>query len=822
MELSHHTTLEQLDSLPADLRQRLAALWIESVEDYLGLLGALKAASAATAWLPSPVATVTRDGALTLLPPELGRQLARGRRGGELGCAVRPEVLALYRAQRRLGSRREGQPLGLTADGLPPAVRLLEQPGPVRDQGNRGTCVAFATVALREFLDPWQTALSEQFLYWACKQLDGFPEAGTTLHTAMGALNQYGCCRAATWPYQPQPVPGNESQNPPPPAAVPEATRFRLSDCRPVEPGLVAHYKRVLAGHGGARPMPVVLGVLVFNSWLLSPATHQSGKITLPLPDEDPVGGHAMCVVGYVDDPAVPGGGYFIVRNSWGSQWAAHSPEAPGHALMPYAYVEACAMEAFSGPARPSAAESAALDPEWAGFVRTLERPTRDQSAPHGHGELLKEGTAVVLNPLAPEEVMRDTPKHRRDFIALDHAWSCTTRQKVWFPAVNTLPADLLETFDAARANRDRFLSAIAENLRRAAGTPFPKLHVSRWAVFVPYEWEPKISAVEPVADLTAELVSALQPHSGVPVKAPEPDARPHHVPGPYLPWPEEWTRLLREINKLQVFRLGGMAGSCVVVAAFVTPLRFRHHAPPQPALVSQELLDAIRQVYRAWAVGPGGCASEAVFFTVAVAGTLPAHLHNPASGQHWEMLVAFRPDGTWSVPPLRQEIERLSLRDFLDRLKPETFEQRLSCLRKALDDQLDNYQGNVSESRLSDVTRYRQSQVREAFYLLQSSHPDRYLIDDKAVPGKLVMKRPGSGDKPRVLAPSSIRKALRRHALGVLTLVVGAGFTSGTTWLKEHLGLPTWLSFVVGILIAYFGQVVNKAINQRADKGKD
>jgi len=34
-------------------------------------------------------------------------------------------------------------------------------------------------------------------------------------------------------------------------------------------------------------------------------------------------GGHAILIVGYVDDASVAGGGYFIVKNSWGSGWGS-------------------------------------------------------------------------------------------------------------------------------------------------------------------------------------------------------------------------------------------------------------------------------------------------------------------------------------------------------------------------------------------------------------------------------------------------------------------------------------------------------------------
>ncbi len=50
--------------------------------------------------------------------------------------------------------------------------------------------------------------------------------------------------------------------------------------------------------------------------------------------------GHAMCLVGYADDKSYAGGGYFIARNSWSdTRWGSKSPEKPGYALIPYAYI---------------------------------------------------------------------------------------------------------------------------------------------------------------------------------------------------------------------------------------------------------------------------------------------------------------------------------------------------------------------------------------------------------------------------------------------------------------------------------------------------
>jgi C1A family cysteine protease len=60
-----------------------------------------------------------------------------------------------------------------------------------------------------------------------------------------------------------------------------------------------------------------------------------------------PEGGHAVCVVGYGEDDDFAGGGFFIVRNSWGTSWAAKSAFEPGYGTIPFAYVARHGWEAF-------------------------------------------------------------------------------------------------------------------------------------------------------------------------------------------------------------------------------------------------------------------------------------------------------------------------------------------------------------------------------------------------------------------------------------------------------------------------------------------
>jgi hypothetical protein len=85
-------------------------------------------------------------------------------------------------------------------------------------------------------------------------------------------------------------------------------------------------------------------------SWFQSAATRQSGRITMRIGNEPLTGGHAMCFIGYQDDRNAPGGGFFILRNSWGTTWASQSPYGAGNGTIPYAYIAQEGWEAVTHP----------------------------------------------------------------------------------------------------------------------------------------------------------------------------------------------------------------------------------------------------------------------------------------------------------------------------------------------------------------------------------------------------------------------------------------------------------------------------------------
>jgi C1A family cysteine protease len=239
----------------------------------------------------------------------------------------------------------------------------------VRNQGQRGTCVAHACSAVREYLTgPAGPAadFSEQHLYWNCKAHDLLPGAGTFIRVGMSRLQEDGVAGEADWPYNPNVIPGNEGHGPPPAGLEGRAAANKIQSYTTLAATSVPALRQALADGS-----PIAFAVPVYNSWFSAPA-NTTGDIRLPLPGEKSAGGHAMCMVGYETDPDVPGGGFFLVRNSWGTGWAGQNPTAPGHARLPFAYIEKHGKSAYIAYAPGEAVKPKTLGQRLLDWLRGL------------------------------------------------------------------------------------------------------------------------------------------------------------------------------------------------------------------------------------------------------------------------------------------------------------------------------------------------------------------------------------------------------------------------------------------------------------------
>ena len=343
-----------LSSVPGLTAAQVKALgdsWILTAQEFIALSDANEALRKRLAQVLGVTDAVLADlvaAARKLLPAtrdlrslEMAQQAAQTRYG--LGALLDEPVEVLEERLKIPPYAPEGRALL----ALPDRHDLLAQMPPIRNQGGRGTCVAHAALSVREQLEraagaPAELNLSEQYVYWWCKNHDGIPKSGGTyIAVAMRCLSETGAPLESVWPYVGYST-GDEGQGPPPAAAangdpafcILRAQEFNRKDIQGIK--LCLYQGRAVA-----------FSIPVFDSWYSSSATSRWGKITLPLAGEPEDGGHAMTLVGYQDDADAPGGGYFLVRNSW-QPWSWDGVWQEGYGYIPYAYLSRHATAVFS------------------------------------------------------------------------------------------------------------------------------------------------------------------------------------------------------------------------------------------------------------------------------------------------------------------------------------------------------------------------------------------------------------------------------------------------------------------------------------------
>jgi hypothetical protein len=207
-----------------------------------------------------------------------------------------------------------------TAEDVPAAIDLrplfADAGLTVRAQGSRNTCSVFTVVGAMEYAlargEGGGTRLSVEFLNWASNAAINKYEDGSYFSDLWKGYQAFGVCDEADQPYRtkfdPQFQPAAEAMRR---AAGRLKAGLRLHWIKPwnVNTGLsdaqFAEIKRVLA-----RRWPVCGGF----RW---PKTeHWTNGVLDWAPPEGVRDGHSVLLVGYQDDPAQPGGGVFLIRNS--------------------------------------------------------------------------------------------------------------------------------------------------------------------------------------------------------------------------------------------------------------------------------------------------------------------------------------------------------------------------------------------------------------------------------------------------------------------------------------------------------------------------
>ncbi|MBC7545455.1 MAG: C1 family peptidase [Candidatus Sericytochromatia bacterium] len=217
---------------------------------------------------------------------------------------------------------------------LPASIDMRAKCSPIADQGQLGSCTAFAWgKGMAEFLAIQKgdkTPLSAIFFY--VKELEmenhlGQDAGAESMETGGKTLTKFGDAPDVLSPYLSSADQMSSAKIKKALSTLPNAKQleaalpYRAAKVTPVA-DLAAAKEQLAAGR------PVAMGIMVYESFQ-SPAGN-AGNIPVPKDGEQVLGGHAVLAVGYDDAKKV-----LIMRNSWGTSWGDK-----GWFYLPYEYVK--------------------------------------------------------------------------------------------------------------------------------------------------------------------------------------------------------------------------------------------------------------------------------------------------------------------------------------------------------------------------------------------------------------------------------------------------------------------------------------------------
>lgn len=207
---------------------------------------------------------------------------------------------------------------------LPDHVDLRGEMPPIGDQGQLGSCTAWAATAvyrhgmIRGGLGDFDPSELAQYYWSRLAEHTQREDAGATITDAVKVLAKIGMAPESAWPYI-----VSHFDIPPIRSVRALAKQHMAIQYETVDGVSLAALRGVLADG-----FPVVFGASVYESFEGDAVGH-TGHVPMPRTTEGLLGGHAMVLVGYQDATQE-----FVVRNSWGTGWGDH-----GYLYMPYRYV---------------------------------------------------------------------------------------------------------------------------------------------------------------------------------------------------------------------------------------------------------------------------------------------------------------------------------------------------------------------------------------------------------------------------------------------------------------------------------------------------
>lgn len=242
---------------------------------------------------------------------------------------------------------------------IPRRADLMNHMSRVKDQGLRGTCVAFASVALVEGLVKaaykHDVDFSEQYIYWFSKAvMKSLPNnEGSEPIDMLRAIAIHGLPLELVWNYEPLPWFGDAANHPDcfqaykinpenlpthcvtnghPPATSDGATKLLV-----IQPQKIGTAPEAIVAFLSSG-IPVEVGIDFYDrAWSFDNSGMRlflSGIVRMPLSTDVKSGGHAVLLVGYDLDKEI-----YLFKNSWGvDEWGSQN-KYPGYGTIPFDYV---------------------------------------------------------------------------------------------------------------------------------------------------------------------------------------------------------------------------------------------------------------------------------------------------------------------------------------------------------------------------------------------------------------------------------------------------------------------------------------------------